>query len=253
MLHWSPSTATTNRFAKSTEPDFGARLIFLYIAAMGDHVIERASALAADLLKAALAAQSPQERADSARLARMMNDPPGRVFTVQMVDQVFRSHQPRRQAGRFRALLKKFGAPAYLTPGQRRLMQFGELASRVNPALTMRAVAAQLRRDTARVILPAEPAPLQRYLAERRASRTGVIVNQLGEAVLGDREAAWRLDAILGLLNDPNVPAISVKLSSISSQINLLDWHGTLGCVSDRLRQLYRAALPAQKFVNLDM
>jgi RHH-type proline utilization regulon transcriptional repressor/proline dehydrogenase/delta 1-pyrroline-5-carboxylate dehydrogenase len=220
---------------------------------MGDHVTERASALAADLLRAALAAQSPRERADSARLARMMNDPAGRAFTVQMVDQVFRSRQPPRQAGRFRALLKKFGAPAYLSPGQRALMRCGALASRLNPVLAMLAVASRLRRDTARVILPAEPAPLQRYLAARRGSRAGVIVNQLGEAVLGEREAAWRLEAILGLLNDPQVPAISVKLSSIHSQINLLDWEGTLASVSDRLRRLYRAALPAQKFVNLDM
>jgi RHH-type proline utilization regulon transcriptional repressor/proline dehydrogenase/delta 1-pyrroline-5-carboxylate dehydrogenase len=220
---------------------------------MRDQVTERASALAADLLRAALTAQSPQERADSAQLARMMNDPPGRAFTVQMVDQVFRSRHPRRQAGRFRALLKKFGAPSYLSPGQRALMQCGALASRLDPALAMRAVAARLRRDTARVILPAEPAPLQQYLAARRASRTGVIVNPLGEAVLGEREAASRLDALLGLLHDPKVQAISVKLSSIHSQINLLDWEGTLASVSERLRRLYGAALPAQKFINLDM
>jgi RHH-type proline utilization regulon transcriptional repressor/proline dehydrogenase/delta 1-pyrroline-5-carboxylate dehydrogenase len=220
---------------------------------MVDHVTERASALAAELLSAALAAQSREERADSARLARMMNDPPGRTFTVQMVDQVFRSRLPQAQAGRFRALLEKFGTPSYLSPGQRALMRLGAMASHLNPSLTMQAVAAQLRRDTAQVILPAEPAPLQRYLAALRASGTGVIVNQLGEAVLGEREAAWRMDAILALLSDPNVAAISVKLSSIHSQINLLDWKGTIASVSDRLRRLYRAALPAQKFVNLDM
>jgi RHH-type proline utilization regulon transcriptional repressor/proline dehydrogenase/delta 1-pyrroline-5-carboxylate dehydrogenase len=220
---------------------------------MNDNVTERASALAAELLAAALTTQSPQERAESGRLARMMNDPRGKAFTVQMVDQVFRSRTPRHQAARFRALLEKFGAPAYLSPGQRRLMRLGALGSRLAPALAMRAVAARLRRDTARVILPAEPAPLQRYLAARRAGGTGVIMNQLGEAVLGEREAAWRLDALLGLLNDPNVAAISVKLSSIHSQINLLDWEGTLASVSERLRRLYGAALPGRKFVNLDM
>jgi RHH-type proline utilization regulon transcriptional repressor/proline dehydrogenase/delta 1-pyrroline-5-carboxylate dehydrogenase len=220
---------------------------------MGENVIERASALAAELLKSALAEQSPQERAVAARLARMMRDPPGKAFTVQMVDQVFRSRDPRRQAGRFRALLEKFGAPAYLSPGQRRLMRLGALASRLHAGVAMRAVAARLRQDTARVILPAEPPALHRYLAARRASRTGVIVNQLGEAVLGQREADWRLDALIGLLNEPDVAAISVKLSSIHSQINLLDWPGTLASVSDRLRRLYRAALPGQKFVNLDM
>ena len=220
---------------------------------MNHNVTERASALAAELLAAALTAQSPQERAESGRLARMMNDPRGKAFTVQMVDQVFRSRAPHLQAARFRALLEKFGAPAYLSAGQRWLMRLGALASRLAPALAMRAVASRLRQDTARVILPAEPAPLQRYLAVRRADGIGVIVNQLGEAVLGEREAAWRLDALLGLLNDPSVAAVSVKLSSIHSQLNLLDWEGTLVSVSERLRRLYQAALPGRKFINLDM
>jgi RHH-type proline utilization regulon transcriptional repressor/proline dehydrogenase/delta 1-pyrroline-5-carboxylate dehydrogenase len=220
---------------------------------MNDNVTERASALAAELLGAALSAQSSQERAESGRLARMMNDSRGKAFTVQMVDQVFRSRSPRRQAERFRALLEKYGAPAYLSPGQRRLMRLGALGSRLAPGLAMRAVAARLREDTARVILPAEPAPLQRYLAARHASGTGVIVNQLGEAVLGEREAAWRLDALLGLLSDPSVSAVSVKLSAIHSQLNLLDWEGTLASVAQRLRRLYRAAMPNRKFVNLDM
>jgi len=215
--------------------------------------MERTSAVATDLLNAALAAQSPQERADGARLARMMNDPAGRAFTVQMVDQIFRSRRPARQARRFRALLKEFGTPGYLSSGQRALMQCGAWASQLAPFPAMRAVASRLRKDTAQVILPAESAPLQRYLAMRRASRTGVIVNQLGEAVLGEQEAACRLEAILGLLNDPNVSAISVKLSSIHSQINLLDWEGTLASVCERIRRLYRATLPGKKFVNLDM
>jgi RHH-type proline utilization regulon transcriptional repressor/proline dehydrogenase/delta 1-pyrroline-5-carboxylate dehydrogenase len=220
---------------------------------MGDDVSQRAAALAAQLLSASLAAQSSREHADSARLARMMNDPRGKAFTVQMVDQVFRSRVPRRQAARFRRLLKKFDAPAYLSPGQRWLLRLGALASRLLPALAMRGVAMRLRHDTARVILPAEPAPLRRYLETRRAQATGVIVNQLGEAVLGEREAAWRLDAILALLNNPLVPAVSVKLSSIDSQINLLDWEGALAALAERVRRLYRAALPLQKFVNLDM
>jgi len=218
-----------------------------------DNVTQQAAALTAELLRASLAAQSPPERAETSRLARMMNDPRGKAFTVQMVDQVFRSRVPRRQAARFRALLKKFGTPAYLTPAQRALLRLGALASRVAPATTMRAVAGRLRDDTARVILPAEQAPLQRYLEARRADGIGVIVNHLGEAVLGEREAAWRLDAILGLLNDPHVAAVSVKLSSIYSQINLLDWAGTVAAVAERVRRLYRAALPGQKFVNLDM
>ncbi|HEY3862300.1 MAG TPA: bifunctional proline dehydrogenase/L-glutamate gamma-semialdehyde dehydrogenase [Verrucomicrobiae bacterium] len=214
---------------------------------------ERASALAAQLLQAALAEQSPKERHDSARLGRMMRDPQGKAFTVRMADQIFRSHDPRRQAGRFCALLEQFGSPMYLSPAQRWLMRAGALASRIYPGFAMRILARQLRKDTESVILPAEPGPFHRYLAARRAGGTGVIVNQLGEAVLSEREAEWRLDALLGLLQDPEVDAVSVKFSAIHSQINLLDWEGTLASLAERLRRLYRAALPARKFVNLDM
>lgn len=220
---------------------------------MTNDIAVRATALAAELLAAALAVQSSRERATARRLARMMNDPKGKAFTVQMVDQVFRSRLPSRQAARLRALLRKYRAPAYLTLGQRCLMRLGAVASSVAPGIAMRAVDAQLRRDSSEVILAGEPEPLQRYLAERRSTGTGVIVNQLGEAILGEREAAHRMEAIVGLLEMPDVPAISVKLSAIHSQINLLDYEGTLKTLGERLRRLYRVALARDKFVNLDM
>ena len=46
---------------------------------------------------------------------------------------------------------------------------------------------------------------------------------------------------------------VSVKISSIFSQINLVAREATLEAIKERLRKLYRAALPDKKFVNLDM
>lgn len=209
--------------------------------------------MAARLLRASLATRTRAETAQAARLGRMMADARGKAFTFQMVDQVFRSHNAERQGERYRHLIEKFGAPRYLTIWQRLLVRMADACTRVAPQATMGAVQAQLRRDTAQVILPGEPGPLQRYLAARRASGTGVILNQLGEAILGEDEAARRLEAILRHLAHPGVQSVSVKISAIFSQINLLDWDGTVAAVSERLRRLYRAALAGGKFVNLDM
>ncbi|WP_050029011.1 proline dehydrogenase family protein [Verrucomicrobium sp. BvORR034] len=216
-------------------------------------ISSRAVVRAAQLLAAAVKEPSAAERAEASRLSGMVDDERGKAFTLEMVDRVFRSHHPIQQARRFRELLQKFGAPAYLTPVQRGLMKVAGLASRWLPGVVMPAVARQLRKDSARVILAGEKGPLRRYLEVRTRRGTRVNLNQLGEAVLGEEEANHRLEAILELLAQPEVNYVSVKISAIFSQINLVDWEGTLEAVQQRLRRLYRAALPGNKFVNLDM
>lgn len=213
----------------------------------------RAVLRAAHLLANALREPSAAERAEASRLSGMVDDERGKAFTLEMVDRVFRSNRPVQQARRFRELLQKFGAPSYLTPVQRGLMKVAELASHWVPGAVMPAVARQLRKDSARVILAGEKGPLLRYLEVRTRRGTRVNLNHLGEAVLGEEEANHRLETVLDLLAQPEVSYVSVKISAIFSQINLVDWEGTLEAVQQRLRRLYRAALPGNKFVNLDM
>ncbi len=183
----------------------------------------------------------------------MVDLPEGKAFTLAMVDHVFRSERPARQASAFRAVLDEFGVPGHLLPAERMLVRSAALISRFLPRLAMSAVAARIRRDSGKVVVPGEKAPLDQYLAERRASGMRVNLNLLGEAILGEGEADRRMAAILEQLKVPAVNYISVKISAIFSQINLLDWDGTLSRIKDRLRRLYRAALPEGKFVNLDM
>ena len=117
----------------------------------------------------------------------------------------------------------------------------------------MKAVAARMRADSARVILPGEPQPLARYLTKRAAEGFRINLNHLGEVVLGEEEAARRLAAVPGHLADPAVKYISVKISAVFSQINLVAWDETLAAIKVRLRTLYRAAVQGGKFVNLAM
>lgn len=216
-------------------------------------IVNRASDRAAQLLAASSEVQTPAEKSEAARMARLMDDPRGKSFTLAMADRVFRSREPRLQAGRLRAILQQYGVPHFLSGVDKLLLRSGALASHLAPSLVMSSVEEQLRRDSARVILPGESEPLKRYLAARRDAGTRVNLNHLGEAILGEDEAGRRLAAVLQHLANPDVNYVSVKISAIFSQINLLDWEGTLATLKERLRTLYRAAMPAGKFVNLDM
>ncbi len=224
---------------------------------------ERAIALAQALLAAAKANQSNAERDQAQKIARMMDDPRGKALTIALADQAFRSHRPARVADQLRHLLDRYGAPGYMEWWERSALNLGGVLAHYLPSMVVPPLVARLRQETRTVILPGEEAELRRYLQKRRQGGTRLNLNQLGEAILGEEEAQRRLQAYLDLLARPDVEYISVKVSSIVSQINLVAFDATVALVKERLRALYRQALAylytqpdgsqTAKFINLDM
>ncbi len=224
---------------------------------------KRAIELAEALLREARAGQTSEERGRAERLARLMEDPRGKELTIALTDQCFRSRRPERIADQLHYLLERYGAPRFMEWWERIGLTLGALVGQYMPSLIVPPIVARLRQETEALILPGEAADLRRYLAERRADGIRLNLNQLGEAILGEEEAARRLEAYLALLARHDVEYISVKVSSVSSQIELTAFRHTVLVVKDRLRALYRQALRhhyrhpdgrvTPKFVNLDM
>ncbi len=223
----------------------------------------RAVELAAELLQRANDLQTPAEYRQARKIARMMDDPNGKALTIALSDQVFRSHQHARIANQLEHLLRGYGLPSYMENWEQGALWTGGALGKYLPAVVVPPFASRLRQETRSVILPGEERELRAYLQRRRATGTRLNLNQLGEAILGEGEARRRLDAYLKLLARDDVEYISVKLSSVFSQINLIAYDETLAQVKERLRELYRAALQytfrqpdgrmTHKFINLDM
>lgn len=224
---------------------------------------QRAVALAQELLAAAQATQTESERDQAEKLARMMDDPRGKALTIALSDQAFRSHRPTRVADQLRHLLDRYGTPGYMEWWERSALNLGGVLAHYLPSMVVPPLVARLRQETRSVILPGEEAELRRYLQKRRQSGTRLNLNQLGEAILGEEEAKRRLEAYLALLARDDVEYISVKVSSVVSQINLVAFDTTVDLIKERLRTLYRQALAhlythpngtqTPKFINLDM
>ena len=219
---------------------------------------EKAVQLAAEVLKASRNYESSSDRAHSGKMARMMADEAGKKFTIAMADQVLRMHRPARSAKRLQSLLQEYGLPKYLSWFERCLLWVGNKVAQVMPGWVMPLVKKKVRTDSAHVIISAEPNQFPTYLAKRAEDQIRINFNQLGEAVLGDREADHRLELYLKRLREPGINYCSVKLSSMLSQISLTGYENTLVETKERLRQIYRAAIQGgdtagPKFVNLDM
>ena len=224
---------------------------------------QQAVTLAAQLLTTAQHQQTVRERAHAAKIARMMEDRQGKAMTMALADQAFRSHSPARIADQLKHLIDHYGVPHYFAAWEQAGLHLGGLIGEYIPHLVVPLVIAKLRHDTQSVILPSEEAELRAYLRQRYTAGTRLNLNQLGEAILGEEEAERRLQAYLALLARPDVEYISVKISSVVSQLQLTAFDQTVEAIKPRLRALYRAARTTEyitpsgqavaKFVNLDM
>ena len=219
---------------------------------------EETVALAEEILIAARKEQRLGERYEAWKMHRMLGDSAGKAFTLEMADQVFRPRTAWRAASQFRHLVENRGAPEYLPLHERIALAVAAAGSYFAPEAVIAAVTAKMRRESRQVVLPAEPGYLDRHIAKRRRMGARLNLNLLGEAILGEEEAARRLEKNIRRLESVDCDYISVKISSIFSQVNVLAYEDTLAQVKEPLRQLYRVAQEhavdgRPKFVNLDM
>ena len=225
---------------------------------LANELPQAAIKLAAEILNASRANESSEERERSGLMARMMRDEPGKKFTIAMADQVLRMKKPERAAKRMDSLVEEYGVPKYFGMLDRLALGLGNTVAGWMPKTVMPFVKSKVRKDSEHVIISAEPAEFSKYLEQRKKDRIRVNFNQLGEAVLGNHEADRRLQDNEKRLLEPGVDYISIKLSSIVSQISLTGYQQTLETIKPRLRQIYQAAVAGggasgPKFVNLDM
>lgn len=109
--------------------------------------------------------------------------------------------------------------------------------------------------ETRGTVLPAEDPQFAAHAARRRRQGIALLVNPLGESILGDDEARHRVDQVLGKLRRSDVHGVSIKASALVANLDVLDFDRSVARIASTLREIYRAAMikrPAG-FVNLDM
>jgi RHH-type proline utilization regulon transcriptional repressor/proline dehydrogenase/delta 1-pyrroline-5-carboxylate dehydrogenase len=188
----------------------------------------------------------------SAALGALVSDPAGLELAVGFVDDVARPQDTRVAAKALARLGKQAGSATFLSPADRALFRAGALAAPVFPGIVVPAARARLRQLVGHLVADAGTG-LTAHLARTRAEGYTLNVNLLGEAVLGEDEAAARLARTIALVERPDVDYVSVKVSSVAAQLVTWDLEGSRDRVVERLLPLYRAARDNRVFLNLDM
>jgi RHH-type proline utilization regulon transcriptional repressor/proline dehydrogenase/delta 1-pyrroline-5-carboxylate dehydrogenase len=247
----------------TSERDLPGRLAQVVAELPGKDAFDKALALARMLQERGVSLQTPEEKRQQAELERMMQNEADKVTLAQLTDQAFRSSEPRRAADQLTHILDVQGVPRFFSMLDRAMLKGFQSFGSYLPGVAIPMVKEKMREETANVILPAEPELLARHLDSRRQSGVRMNVNYLGEAMLGEEDADRRLQSYLAALQLPEIEVISVKVSTIYSQITPLSRRAAVRVLCDRLELLYRAAAKARferadgtkvpKFVYLDM
>ena len=192
------------------------------------------------------------DKASRKRFTRLFVDPKAISVTVSLTDEVMRIASAKDAV----RILRKAAKDATVA-GFGLFNTFGlkliALLSKLLPKPVIFAVNTQVKLLSKGIILPAESKQLSRQIKRRAKKGIKLNINVLGEAVLGDHEASERFERVMQMMARPEVDYVSVKLSSVASQIIALDREGTLERVSEKLRQIYRQSIATGTFVNLDM
>ena len=199
--------------------------------------------------------ETRSERRAVERLSGLVGDVAGLRFAMRFVDRVARPEGRRTAARQLAGLVSDRRLPGFLSRPDRILLRAGARLAPIVPGVVMPLAARRMRGLVGHLVVDSDPVALAAHLSRRRRGGYRLNVNLLGEAVLGEAEAARRHAETLRLLDQPDVDYVSVKVSAIASQLNYWDFDASVARVGDRLRALFARAANTSPptFVNLDM
>ncbi|MCA9258399.1 MAG: bifunctional proline dehydrogenase/L-glutamate gamma-semialdehyde dehydrogenase, partial [Planctomycetales bacterium] len=206
-------------------------------------LMQAAVVVAEHLQRRAGSLQTSAERRQQAELDRMIQAPSDKATLMQMTDQAFRARRAGRAADQLIHILDVQGVPRFFSAAEEAMLRGFQSFGGYLPGVAMPLVKERMRHETANVVLPAEERLLREHLLRRRNEGLRMNVNVLGEALLGEGHAQKRLQTYLHALARPEIEVVSVKISTIYSQIQPIAFNQTVETLADRLELLYRASI----------
>lgn len=195
--------------------------------------------------------RAPESRSEPSLLSKLTADPAGLEFVVQFIDLVIRPDDAETAAAHLRNLSRDL--PSFLSAGERRLLRGGARFGGMAPHVVHRRARQTMREMVGHLVLDARPEHLRAAIAKVTQVGDRLNLSLLGEAVLGEHEAIRHRDRVMALVARSDVDHVSVKVSSLASQLSPWSFDHSVGRVVDRLAPLLVEADASGTFVNVDM
>ncbi|UBM59807.1 bifunctional proline dehydrogenase/L-glutamate gamma-semialdehyde dehydrogenase [Marinilongibacter aquaticus] len=196
----------------------------------------------------------------SERMKPILASPESKHFLIRLMDVAFRSKNYNRVSNYVLNLLQTDpSSKGLFNSFEQLLIALYKGIGRFFPNISIPVMLGQIKKVTSPILFYVGDQKFNRHAQKREAEGIELNVNLIGEALIGEEEAAERIEAYKSLLRQDDVNYISIKISTIYSQINSLAFEHTIDTLVEKLEEIYDELLTIHektgewKFVNLDM
>ncbi len=228
-----------------------------------ENTFKRAKILSQSWQKTISKSREAQEIKFHQMMIKMLENPKNKLFLIELLDQSFRPNNTKRAADQLAFLFRKYENIKFFTQFEKILIWFFRHIGIYVTSVSVPLFIQYLRDDVSSIVIKGEEDFLTQHIKKRKEENTRVNINIIGEAVLGENEAKDRVEKYIKTLQNPNIDYISIKISTIFSQIVPLAHNWSVERISQRIALIYDAAIKNKfinshgelenKFVNLDM
>ncbi len=208
--------------------------------------------------------QNPRRKAPSSAFAKriepIIKSPEGKNFLIRLMDVAFRSKNYGRISAYVLNLFKNDTAYEQLfNSGEKTLIRLFKIMGYRLPSVSIPLMLHQIQEVTSPVLFFWGDKRYKNHYHKRKKEGIQLNINLIGEALIGETEAQHRIESYCALLNQNEVDYISIKISTIYSQIESIAHDEVVAILKEKLAILYREVQKIeqktgiQKFVNLDM
>lgn len=203
---------------------------------------------------------SKKEREFHSKMQGLLNNPKNKVMLIELLDRSFRCKDKTASFELIEHTLKKYGIADFFSAFEKFLLLTFLNLGKFAPNLSVPFFVSHLREDTKGMVLDAKTSFLRPHIKHRKEKDNITLnINLIGEEVLGESESQHRIKKYEEALKSDYITYISIKITTIFSQINILDFDYSKNEVVKRLDTLYALAEQESKkqgidkFINLDM
>ncbi|WP_304234635.1 bifunctional proline dehydrogenase/L-glutamate gamma-semialdehyde dehydrogenase [Jiulongibacter sediminis] len=196
----------------------------------------------------------------AARLEPILQEPSSKNFLIRLMDVAFRSEKYAKVSNYVLRLFDKHQNYRILfSPFEKVLVAAYRSIGKYFPGISIPLMLAQIKKVTSPILFFVDDPKFRNHARKRASEGVKLNVNLIGEALIGENEAAERIDQYRQLLRQKDINYISIKISTIYSQTSALAFEHTVNVLSQKLSLIYDELIAIHgetgewKFVNLDM
>lgn len=166
--------------------------------------------------------------------------PQDKIFLIELLEVIFATQSNKRIAHVLDYLIEKYGIAEFFTKTQKALLFLFQHSTKNIPDVSVPFFQEYIKNEVKKLLV--YESQLDEFLERKDYQEVKTTINLMHGLTMNELEAQRAIENYIRELGNPYVKAISVKISSIDSMMDLTDFDGSVERIVHKLTLIFRQA-----------